>query len=87
MNIINFFGTVAMITSLIGLAPQIYKNYITKSANDLSMIMLLNYLICSIAWVIYGAGTNSSFVVYSNIFGTITCLVSILQKIYYDKSK
>ena len=80
---VDFFGFIALITSFIGLTPQIYKTYITKSAEDISYLMLYNFLICSISWVAYGLYSNSYFVVYSNIIGTITSLISIAQKKYY----
>jgi MtN3 and saliva related transmembrane protein len=83
VTIVNFCGLIATITSIIGLLPQIYKTYQTKSAEDVSMIMLANYLVCSLAWVIYGIGTHSNFVTYSNIVGLITSVISICQKRYY----
>jgi MtN3 and saliva related transmembrane protein len=81
----SFFGTIALITSLIGLLPQVYKAYVTKSTQDLSMMMLINYLVCSIAWIAYGCYQGSYFVVWSNIAGLGISLISILQKIYYDR--
>lgn len=83
---VNVFGFIALLTSFIGLTPQIYKTYKTKSAEDISYIMLYNFLICSISWIIYGIYTNSDFVIYSNIVGTITSLISIFQKKQYTKS-
>lgn len=82
-----FFGLIAFITSFIGLAPQIYKTFQIKSAKDLSMLMLLNYLICSIAWIIYGGFTGAGFVISSNIAGSILSIISIVQKIYYDSKQ
>ncbi len=84
MNFTNIFGFIATITTIIGLLPQVYKTYKTKSAKDISNIMLYNYLICSISWIIYGLLSSSSFVVYSNIIGLITSLIMILQKRHYD---
>lgn len=84
LHLENVFGTLALITSLIGLLPQIYKAYISKSTRDLSMLMLCNYFACSIFWIIYGTISASDFVVYSNILGLATSAVSIFQKIYYD---
>lgn len=84
MNFANIFGFIATITTIIGLLPQVYKTYKTKSAKDISNIMLYNYLICSISWIIYGYLSSSSFVVYSNIIGLITSLIMILQKRNYD---
>lgn len=64
--------------------PQIHKTYKIKSANDVSMAMLCNYMICSIAWIGYGAYTKAGFVVFSNVVGLITSIISVLQKRYYD---
>lgn len=82
-----FFGYIALITSLIGLLPQIYKSYITKSTDDISMIMLVNYVICSLAWIIHGFMNGANFVVWSNIAGLIISIISVAQKLYYDAQK
>ena len=84
-SLIEISGTVALITSFIGLIPQIYKVYQTKSAQDLSFLMLINYLLCSLAWIIYASQSEADLVIYSNILGLITSLISIGQKLYYDK--
>ena len=84
MNIEVFFGYIALITSLIGLLPQVYKAYITKSTHDISMLMLVNYLVCSVAWIVHGIYQGSTFVVASNVAGLIISLISITQKRYYD---
>jgi thiamine pyrophosphokinase len=83
----HLFGTVALITSCIGVMPQIYKSYITKSSQDVSMIMLVNFLICSISWIIYGHFISSDFVIYSNYLGATTTIISIWQKNIYDKNR
>lgn len=80
----NFFGVIASITSCIGLIPQIYKTAKTKSASGISMLMLVNFFICSISWIVYGICTGTVFVVFSNVVGFITSLTSIIQKIHYD---
>ncbi|MEY2392831.1 PQ-loop domain-containing transporter [Wolbachia endosymbiont of Tettigetta isshikii] len=49
INIEAFLGFIALITSLIGLLPQVYKAYFTKLTCDISMLMLVNYLICSLS--------------------------------------
>lgn len=84
MSIIMLSGIVAFITSFIGLLPQIYKSLKTKSTQDISMLMLINYLFCSVAWIIYGGYTDSFFVLASNVVGLLTSFILILQKSYYD---
>ena len=81
----DIFGTIALVTSIIGLLPQVYKSHRTKSTKDVSMLMLLNYLICSLAWIIHGVGIGSTYVIWSNIFGTAVSTIAIAQKISYEK--
>ena len=85
VSIENFFGTLALITSLIGLLPQVYKAYRTQSTQDVSLIMVINYVVCSVAWIVYGLYQGSSFVVWSNIAGLIISFICLTQKIYYDR--
>lgn len=84
MSIVMLSGTIAFITSFIGLLPQIVKSLKTRSTQDLSMVMLINYLICSLAWIIYGSSTDSFFVISSNVVGLIVSLLLILLKRHYD---
>ena len=80
----SLFGAIALITSFIGLLPQSYKAYKTRSTLDISMSMLFNYVLCSIAWIIYGSCIQSSFVIMSNIVGLASALLLVFQKKYYD---
>jgi len=82
--VIILSGTFALITSFIGLLPQIYKSLKTKSTKDLSLLMLINYLICSLAWIIYGSYTDSMFVLVSNVVGLLSSIILIIQKKLYD---
>ncbi|MGL9759027.1 MAG: SemiSWEET family sugar transporter [Wolbachia sp.] len=84
INIEECFGFIALITSLIGLLPQVYKAYVTKLTRDVSMLMLVNYLICSLSWLIYGVCQGLAFVILSNVAGLAISIISIIQKCYYD---
>jgi len=46
--------------------------------------MLINYLICSLAWIIYGSYTDSMFVLVSNVVGLLSSIILIIQKKLYD---
>ncbi|MGE3919703.1 MAG: SemiSWEET family sugar transporter [Gammaproteobacteria bacterium] len=87
MIIQTIFGTIAFITTIIGLFPQVYKAIKTRSTEDISMLMLLNFLVCSIAWIIYGAYAHSFFVEMSNVIGFLSSLLLILLKYYYDSKQ
>ena len=77
-------GSIAFITSFIGLLPQIFKAIKTQSTQDLSMWMLINYTACSLAWVVYGWSTGSFFVLSSNVVGSIISFMLIVLKRHYD---
>lgn len=87
MSIQSFFGFIALATSIIGLLPQIYKSLITRSTHDVSMLMLINYLICSIAWIVYGSYTDSTFVLWSNVIGGLSSVLLIVIKLNFDKKQ
>ena len=79
------FGYIALTTTIIGLMPQIYKTYKTKSAKDLSMVMLWNCFICAMSWLIYGIIVEEKMVTISNILALGTSIILIIQKTRYDK--
>lgn len=81
----SLFGAIALFTSFVGLLPQSYKAFKTQSTHDVSMLMLMNYVLCSLAWIIYGSCISAAFVVVSNVVGLATALLLILQKHYYDQ--
>ncbi len=85
MLVETIFGFIAFFTSVIGLLPQLIKSIKTHSTHDLSMTMLVNYLICSIAWIVYGSYTHSVFVLLSNIVGGCSSLILVLLKRQFDK--
>ena len=82
----SIFGYVALITSFIGLLPQSLKAYKTRSTQDVSMLMVLNYLLCSLAWIIYGTCIDAGFVVASNVVCLLSSVLLIGQKRYYDNA-
>jgi MtN3 and saliva related transmembrane protein len=85
MNIVNISGFVGSVASAIALTPQIYKVYKTRSVKDMSLLMLFNYLLCAIAWIIYGLSISSNFIIFSNIMSFLCTSILITQKKLYDK--
>lgn len=85
MHITTIFGSIAFVTSVIGLLPQVIKAAQTRSTQDISMWMLINYFVCSIAWIIYAGYSNSIFVLSSNILGSLGSLLLIVLKLRFDR--
>ena len=67
--------------------PQAYKTYRTKSANDLSSVMIWNCLICASAWLIYGILIKDKMVAISNVLVLITSVILVYQKRKYGKGQ
>lgn len=85
MSLIDIVGFVATITSVISLIPQIILSYKTKSVGDLSILMLTNFLICSLSWVYYGILINATSVWVTNVIMTIFSLMLLVMKLKYAK--
>lgn len=78
-------GFLASFTSTISLIPQIYKTYKSHSVEDLSFLMLLNFLACSILWVVYGYLTKSYSVLITNVIMTLFSTVLLWFKLRYRR--
>ena len=78
-------GSIASITSTISLIPQLLQTFKTKSVADLSLLMLINFFICSICWVIYGIILNATSVWITNIIMLIFSALLIILKIKYNR--
>ena len=82
--ILLVISIVASATSVLSLVPQIYRTYRLKSASDLSLLMLINFLVCSLSWVAYGGITGMVSVWATNVMMTVFSIVLIIFKIRYS---
>lgn len=81
--ILLFISIIASTTSIVSFIPQIVKTYRTKSAKDLSLLMLINFLICSLSWIAYGYLTGMWTVWVTNLIMTVFTAVLIGFKIRF----
>jgi len=81
--ILLLISIVASATSIFSLIPQIYKTYQSQSAKDLSLLMLINFLVCSLSWIAYGLITDTWTVWVTNAVMTFFTVVLIIFKIQY----
>ena len=87
VNYINLFGFSAALLTTIAFLPQLYKTWKTKSADDVSLTMLISFIIGLICWIIYGLKINSIPILISNIITFIFNFSILILKITYSKSK
>ena len=81
----NVIGFMAVFTSTISLLPQIYKAIVSKSTEDLSSLMLVNFVLSSAMWIWYGLLTMSWAVWATNILMLIFALILAYIKFKFEK--
>jgi len=86
-NYIDLFGFSAAFLTTIAFLPQLYKTWQTKSAEDVSLIMLILFIIGLICWIIYGLRIDSMPILVANIITFIFNFSILILKITYRKSK
>ena len=75
ISITELYGYIAAILTTVAFIPQLYKTWTTKSANDVSIFMLILFITGLICWIIYGIRINSIPILVANI---ITLLLNSL---------
>ena len=86
-NYIDLFGFLAALLTTIAFLPQLYKTWQTKSADDVSLIMLILFITGLISWIIYGYKINSIPILVANIMTLIFNFSILILKITYSKQK
>ena len=85
LNYIEFFGFFAALLTTIAFLPQLYKTWKTKSADDVSLIMLILFIIGLLCWIIYGLKIHSVPILVANIITFIFNFSILILKIIYSK--
>ena len=86
-NYIDLFGFSAALLTTIAFLPQLYKTWETKSADDVSLVMLILFLTGLICWIIYGLKINSIPILVANFVTFIFNFSILILKISYKKNK
>ena len=86
-NYIDLFGFSAAFLTTIAFLPQLYKTWQTKSAEDVSLIMLILFITGLICWIIYGSKINSIPIIVANVVTFIFNLSILFLKITYRERK
>ena len=86
-NYIDLFGFLAALLTTIAFLPQVFKTWKTKSADDVSLTMLILFNIGLICWIIYGLNIDSIPIVLANVVTFIFNFSILILKINYSKNK
>tara|TARA_Y100001968_G_scaffold117116_1_gene106510 strand:+ start:504 stop:776 length:273 start_codon:yes stop_codon:yes gene_type:complete len=86
-NYIDLFGFLAALLTTIAFLPQLYKTWETKSADDVSLIMLILFIAGLIFWIIYGLKIHSTPILLANVITFIFNFSILILKLIYNKKK
>jgi MtN3 and saliva related transmembrane protein len=70
------FGTALML-------PQVYKSFKTRRVDDISMVMLVVYILNCTSWEIYGLLIKSMPIILCNIIAGLIGITQLLLKLKY----
>ena len=85
LNYIDSFGFLAALLTTVAFLPQLYKTWQTKSADDVSLIMLILFITGLVCWIIYGLKINSIPILVANIITFTFNFLILVLKISYKK--
>ena len=83
-NYIDIFGFLAALLTTIAFLPQLYKTWQTKSADDVSLFMLILFITGLFCWIIYGIKIESIPILVANIITFIFNFSILILKITYS---
>lgn len=83
MASIEILGLVAGTITSITFVPQVIKIWQTKSAKDLSIVMLLLLMLGVVLWLIYGLVVMSASIIYTNSMVLLMSLVMLYFKLKF----
>jgi MtN3 and saliva related transmembrane protein len=83
MASIEILGLVAGTITSITFLPQVIKIWQTKSAKDLSIMMLLLLMLGVILWLIYGLVIMSAAIIYTNSMVLAMSLIMLYFKLKF----
>ena len=87
INQIDLFGFLAALLTTIAFLPQLYKTWKTKSADDVSLFMLILFISGLISWIVYGFKIQSAPILVANIITFIFNFSILILKISYSNKK
>ena len=84
----NWFlvGVVAATLTTFGFVPQIIKMYETKSAQDVSLVTLVQFSAGVTLWVVYGLSIKDPILIVANAVTFGTLVVAIVLYVRYHRN-
>jgi MtN3 and saliva related transmembrane protein len=82
--IVNLIGYMAAFCGTILMVPQAFKTFRTKHVADISLMMLVIYIINCLLWGTYGIFLNSNPIIVCNIISLVIGILMLIMKILFS---
>lgn len=86
MDYIQIAGHIGAFLSSVTFIPQVYRVWKTKSANDLSMTMMIIVFTSTLIWLVYGVALMLWPVILANAIIAVLSLMLIYFKLTFKKN-
>jgi MtN3 and saliva related transmembrane protein len=80
---IDVLGLIAGTLTTIAFLPQLHKTWTSKSAKDVSSVMMITFCIGVFLWFVYGLAIHAMPVVVANAVTLVLALLILVLKIRY----
>ena len=86
INLVDLLGFAAGIFTTIAFIPQVFKTWNSKSAEDVSLLMFILFILGVILWCVYGWEIHSAPVIIANLITFLLALTIVALKIIYERA-
>ncbi|MBD2497114.1 SemiSWEET transporter [Nostoc sp. FACHB-280] len=86
MDFLTILGLVAGALTTIAFLPQMFKTWKSKSAKDVSFVMLITFMSGLLLWLVYGIALQALPIIIANAISFIFNLIILCLKIRYKSN-
>ena len=80
---IDILGYIAATLTTIAFLPQVFKTWRSRSAKDVSLVMMITFSIGVFLWLVYGLAIQAMPIITANATTLILALLIVILKIRY----
>jgi MtN3 and saliva related transmembrane protein len=84
LSITQVIGTIAGVLTTAAFLPQVWRTWKSKSADELSMTMLVTFATGICGWLAYGLLLNEAPIIVSNLVTLVLTSFLIVFKVRYS---
>ena len=81
----NLIGYVATVIGTFLMLPQVIQSLRTKKAGDVSMGMVVLYVLNCLSWLVYGILLGATPLLIANGMGLVISLIQLALKLKYGR--